>query len=97
MHLLRLKHCRQLRCYTGLDANPLLPQLLAVHEPTSHKPSIHRELTGLGFLMADLVDWLFLTPASVESVGSVENQPRHVADIAIRMDNARRNPDCRRV
>ena len=59
--------------------------------------SIHGELAGLGFLVADLVNRLFLTPASVESVGGVENQSRHVSDVAIRMHDPRRNPDRRRV
>ena len=38
--------------------------------------SIHRKSAWLCLLVADLIDWLSLAGAGVETIGSVEHQPR---------------------
>ena len=59
--------------------------------------SIHREFAWFGLLVANLVDRLFLTPACKKLVRSVEDQSRHIPNVAIGVYDARWNPDRRRV
>jgi hypothetical protein len=49
-----------------------------------------------GTLVADLVDLLGLAPTDIEAVGSVEDQARHISDVAVGVNHPRRDPDRRR-
>src|SRR5262249_47295335 len=58
---------------------------------------IHWEPARLGVFMADLIHGRRFTPAGVETVRAIEDESRHVADIAVSMDDAGGNPDRRRI